>query len=205
MVDTEKKYGIRNRQALLLFAQVILVKLGLLVQALVLIFIIVNNLSPYMLVSTIAMIVAHLGIFAYCYVGYKKAHIFYYITVGLFLLAIFINIAMPFRDIVQHLLLTSLFGLMSVFMFKQEDYKFTNVLVLIAAVVALAFGIYSSIIANPNSMGEVAANKFPVIVMYLSIFAPIVMVGLFGAAYNARWEKEHRQIEEKPIENNKDA
>lgn len=197
MIDTEKKYGIRNRQGLLLFAQVILVKLGLLVQALVLIFIIVNRLSPYMLVSTIAMIVAHLGIFAYCYVGYKKSHIFYYITVGLFLLAIFINIAMPFRDIVQHLLLTSLFGLMSVFMFKQEDYKFTNALVLIAAIVALTFGIYSSIIANPNSMGEVAANKFPVIVMYLSIFAPIVMVGLFGAAYNARWEKEHRQIEEK--------
>ena len=152
-LDVKQRYGIRNAQGLLLFAQLILIKVGIVIQLLLLLTLIINGVNVYMLISNISMIIAHLVVMLYCYVGYKKSRIFYYITVGFFLLAIFINICMPFRDIPQIALLTSLFGLMSVFMFKQDDYKFTNVVIALAALITIAFGIYSSITANVDNLG----------------------------------------------------
>ena len=190
-MDTKQKYGIRNAQGLLLFAQLVLVKIGLVIQLLVLLTLILNHLDTYMLISNISMIIAHLGVFVYCYIGFKKSRVFYYVTVGLFLIAIFINICMPFRDIAQIALLTALFGMMSVFMFKQEDFVFTNVLITLAAMASLGFGIYSCVIAKVDNLGNNVMGMASVIVMYLSIFAPLIMVGLFGAAYNARYTKVH--------------
>ena len=196
-MDVAKKYGIRNAQGILLLVQAILVKLGLLIQGLVLVYLIVASPNVYMMISTISMIVAYLGVFVYCYIGYKKSRVFYFITVGLFLLAIMTNIIMPFRDVPQRIMLALMFGLMSVFMFKQENYKFTNVLIALAALVALSFSIYSAITAKVSSLGEIEHKVFAAIIMYISIFSPVVMVGLFGAAYNARFTKEHHLVDNK--------
>ena len=187
-MDTKEKYGIRNRQAILLFAQMILIKVGLIIQIFVLIFSIMHNLSPFMIASSVAMIIAHIAAVIYGYLGYKKGKVFYQLTIGMFLTAILVNIILPFRDIPQKVLLTLLFGLMSIFPFIQADYKRANILIFIAAVIALGFSIYSCITANPDSMGETGSG-FPTIIMYLSIFAPVVLVGLFGAAFNAKHER----------------
>ena len=190
-MDTVEKYGLKKSHAILLFVQMILIIIGLNIQVSVCVLTIKFNLSVYMLVSCIAMIIAHAGVLVYGLIGYKKGQLFYFVTVGLFLLAILVNIIIPFRDVTQKILLTLLFGAMCVFPFKEKDYTFTNYLLAIASLFALAFSIYSSITANPNSMGDVP-NAFPVIVMYLSIFAPLILVGLFAVAYNARsYRKQH--------------
>ena len=190
-MDTVEKYGLKKPHAILLFVQMILIIIGLNIQVSVCVLTIKFNLSVYMLISCIAMIFAHVGVLTYGLIGYKKGQPFYFATIGLFLLAIVVNIVIPFRDIAQRILLTLLFGMMCVFPFKEKDYKFTNILLAIASLFALAFSIYSSITANPNSMGEVP-TIFPVIVMYLSIFAPLILVGLFAVAYNARtYRKQH--------------
>ena len=190
-MDTVEKYGLKKSHAILLFVQMILIIIGLNIQVSVCVLSILFNLNIYILISCIAMIFAHVGVLTYGLIGYKKGQPFYFATIGLFLLAIVVNIVIPFRDIAQRILLTLLFGMMCVFPFKEKDYKFTNILLAIASLIALAFSIYSSITANPNNMGEVP-TIFPVIIMYLSIFAPLVLVGLFAVAYNARtYRKQH--------------
>ena len=190
-MDTEEKYGLKKYHAILLFVQMILIIIGLNVQISVFVLSILFNLNIYILISCIAMIFAHVGVLTYGLIGYKKGQPFYFATIGLFLLAIVVNIVIPFRDIAQRILLTLLFGMMCIFPFKEKDYKFTNILLAIASLIALAFSIYSSITANPNNMGEVP-TIFPVIIMYLSIFAPLILVGLFAVAYNARtYRKQH--------------
>ena len=190
-MDTEEKYGLKKYHAILLFVQMILIIIGLNVQISVFVLSILFNLNIYILISCIAMIFAHVGVLTYGLIGYKKGQPFYFATIGLFLLAIVVNIVIPFRDITQRILLTLLFGMMCIFPFKEKDYKFTNILLAIASLIALAFSIYSSITANQNNMGEVP-TIFPVIIMYLSIFAPLVLVGLFAVAYNARsYRKQH--------------
>ena len=188
----------RNRQGLFMIAQMILVKIGIAVQLLVLIFMAMHLTSAssiYMLISSILMLCAHVAALIYGYFGFRKSRVFYYVTIGFFLAAILVNIIMPFRDPAQMILLTLLFGIMCVFPFRQENYKLTNILILIAVVLALGFSIYSSITAKVDSIND--SNKvFPAIIMYLSIFAPVIMVGLFGSAYNTRYN-QHKLTEGK--------
>ena len=77
MVNTEEKYGIRNRQAIMLFVQMVLIKIGLLIQIFVLIFTIMYKLDSFMIVSAISMILAHLAVLVYGYIGYKKGKVFH--------------------------------------------------------------------------------------------------------------------------------
>lgn len=170
----------------LLYVQMILVLAGLLTQLGLFIFAIANNLNALMIVSYGVLLLAHVGAIVYGIIGYKRGPIRYILLVSSFLLAILLNIILPFRDIPQRISLVLLFGLMSVFMLKQDDYKFTNYLILVAVVVALFFSIYSSINANPNALGDVKYKELATVFMYLSIFAPVMFVGFFGVSYNAK-------------------
>ena len=170
----------------LLSLQMVLVIIGLVTQVGLFVFSLANKLMPMMIVSYGVLVAAHIGAILYGIVGHKKGQPRYLILIALFLLAILLNIILPFRDIPQRILLTLLFGVMSVFMFKQDDFKFTNYLILVAAIVALGFSVYSSITASPDALGDVAFKTLATIFMYLSIFAPVMFVGLFGVSYNAK-------------------
>ena len=170
----------------LLIIQMVLVLVGLLTQLGLFIFAIANNLNVLMIISYGVLLLAHVGAIVYGIIGYKRGPIRYILLISSFLLAIMLNIILPFRDIPQRIALVLLFGLMSVFMFKQDDYKFTNYLILIAILVALFFSIYSSITADPNALGDVKYKTLATILMYLSIFAPVMFVGFFGVSYNAK-------------------
>ena len=199
MVNAKEKYGISNRTAILLFIQMIFVKLGLIAQTLLLVIIIINKLNVYMMVSAIAMILAHLAITIYSYFTRNRGRFHYYIAFGYFLLAILINLILPFRDIAQKVLLTLLFGAMTAFLFRQEDYKVTNILILVSLALAVGFSVYSAITANPNSLGDAGNKELLEMIMYVSIFAPVVMVVTFGLAYQAKYEKK-KNLEQKQIE-----
>lgn len=164
----------------------VLVLIGLVTQLGLFIFAIVNKLNALMIVSYGVLLLAHIGAVVYGIIGYKRGPVRYFLLISAFLLAILINIILPFRDIPQRISLVLLFGLMSVFMFKQDDYKFENYLILIAEVVALFFSIYSAINADPNALGDVEYKVLATIFMYLSIFAPVMFVGFFGVSYNAK-------------------
>ena len=179
-----------KRLKYLLFLQIVLVIIGLVTQVGLFVFSLTNNLMPIMTVSYGVLVAAHIGAILYGIIGYKKGQPRYFILIALFLIAILLNIILPFRDVTQKVLLTILFGLMSVFMFKQEDSKFTNYLILIAAIVALGFSVYSSITANPNALGDVTYKTLSTIFMYLSIFAPVMFVGLFGVSYNVKLQNK---------------
>ena len=176
----------KKKIKILLYIQMALVLLGLLTQLGLFIFSIANNLMPLMIVSYGVLLLAHIGAVVYGIIGYKRGPVRYILLISLFLLAIMLNIILPFRDIPQQIALVLLFGLMSVFMFKQDDYKFENYLILIAMVVALFFSIYSAINANPNALGDVKYKELATVLMYLSIFAPVMFVGFFGVSYNAK-------------------
>lgn len=201
MVNAKEKYGISNRTAILLFVQMVFVKLGLIAQTLLLVIIIINKLSVYMMISAIAMILAHLAITIYSYFTRNRGKFHYYIAFGYFLLAILINLILPFRDMTQKILLTLLFGAMTAFLFRQEDYKVTNVLILVSLALAVGFSVYSAVTANPNSLGEPGSGNKELLemIMYVSIFAPVVMVATFGIAYQAKYEKK-KNLEQKQEE-----
>ena len=171
---------------ILLYIQMVLVLIGLVTQTGLFIFAIVNQLDTLMIISYGVLMLAHVGAVVYGIIGYKRGPVRFILLVSSFLLAILLNIILPFRDIPQRIALVILFGLMSIFMFKQDDYKFTNYLILVAAVVALFFSIYSSINANPNALGDVKFKTMATVFMYLSIFAPVMFVGFFGVSYNAK-------------------
>ena len=128
--------------------QIVLVIIGLVTQVGLFVFSLTNNLMPIMTVSYGVLVAAHIGAILYGIIGYKKGQPRYFILIALFLVAILLNIILPFRDVTQKVLLTILFGLMSIFMFKQEDSKFTNYLILIACGAALAYA------------GSTAAKKY---------------------------------------------
>ena len=176
----------RTRIKVLLTIQMVLVLLGFFVQSGLFAFSIMNRLDVIMIVSYGVLLAAHIGAIIYGVIGYKRGPSRYIILVSLFLLAILLNIILPFRDIPQRVLLVLLFGLMVAFMFKQDDYKFDNFVILFAMVVALGFSVYSSITANPNALGDVEFKELATVLMYLSIFAPVMFVGLFGVSYIAK-------------------
>ena len=175
-----------KRIKILLFIQMILVIIGLITQLGLFIFSIANKLNTLMIISYGVLLAAHIGAVIYGIIGYKRGPVRYILLISAFLLAILLNIILPFRDIPQRIALVLLFGVMSVFIFKQDDYKFENYLILIATVVALFFSIYSAINANTNTLGDVKFKVLATIFMYLSIFAPVMFVGFFGVSYNAK-------------------
>ena len=181
---------LNNKMKFLLYLQMVLAVCGLLIQTGIFIFVVANNLSVYMIISSLVLILAHLAVMFYGIIGYKKGKVSHLISIFLFLLAILVNIIIPFRDVTQKILLVLLFGLMSIFPFKQDDYKFTNYLILIASIVSLGFSIYSSITANFNALGNVKYKELATVLMYLSIFAPVMFTGLFGVSYNYKHNKE---------------
>lgn len=107
----------------------------------------------------------------------------------LFLLAVLVNNLLPFRDVTQKICLTLLFGILMSFIFTQKNYKLTNILVFIAAIVALVFSIYSLATSDINNMGQVEGGFLTVLLMVISIFTPVIMTGVFGETYLVRKEK----------------
>ena len=191
MVNTEEKYGIRNRTAILLFVQMVLIKFGLLLQIIMLVIEIINNMDGFLIANSIAMIAAHTAITIYSYLTRNKARAHYFVAFGFTLAAVLVNVITPGRDIAQLIMLTLLFGVLTAFLFKQEDYKITNTLIIIAGVLALAYCVYSVIVLRPDPTVEEKYKELVSIAMYMATFAPVVLVATFGVAYNAKYEKAH--------------
>ena len=189
-MDTKAKYGISKRHAILLFVQMILTIIGFAAQVGIMVFIAGHGLDALMLVSSITIILAFLAVLCYGIFGFKKSKIFYFVAIGLFMASILINNILPFRGTVQKIFLTLLFGSMGAFLFTQEKFKLSNIIIALAALFSLVFSIYSTITANVNSLGPVEENVLPVIMMYISIWTPVILSGVFGVSYLVREEKK---------------
>ena len=185
-MDTEKKLGISKKLAILLFVQMILTVVGFAAQVGILIFVIANSLDYFMVISSCSIILSFISVFIYGVYGHKKNEVYYVMAIVLFLIAVLVNNVLPFRDAVQKILLTLLFGALTAFIFTRKNYKLSNVIIIVAAVISLAFSVYSSITADVNSLGEVEENILPVIMMFISIFTPVITVGAIGSSNLAR-------------------
>ena len=122
-MDTVKKFGLEKNKAVLLFVQMILVCIGLLAQIGLLVYVCIYDPEWNMIASSICMILTYIAISVYATVGYKKDKIFYLCAIGLFLLAILFNMTVTFRDSVQKIFLTLLFGSLTAFAFKLDNFK----------------------------------------------------------------------------------
>lgn len=71
-MDTIKKYGIRKDKAILLFLQMLLTIVITVISIYLLIFIIINNLGPWMISSYIFICLSTLAIICYGMIGYKR-------------------------------------------------------------------------------------------------------------------------------------
>ena len=185
-MNIEEKIGLTKSKALLLFLQMILVIIILIASIYLLVFVSINNLGFLMILTYIFITLSILSIVLYSVIGYKKKSIYYRLSVLPFLVAIFINILLPNREIFQIVLLALLFIVTSLFILRQQDQKFTYVVSLVMVAISLVFSIYSSIRANTQFLGELSASAFAYIAMYLSIFIPTIMSGTFALTYNVR-------------------
>lgn len=185
-MDTIKKYGIRKDKAILLFFQMLLTVVITVISIYLLIFIIINNLGPWMISSYIFINLSSLAIICYGIIGYKKGEIAYLLAIIPFIIAIFINILLPQRNTFQIATLSLLFASTILFLFKQKDERFNLIVSILMVVISLTFSIYSSITARLDFLGEMDASWFTYLAMYLSIFIPTIMSGTFALTYNVR-------------------
>lgn len=190
-MDTLKKLGIRKDKAILLFVQMILMIILLIVSIYLLIFVCINNLGAWMIVSYIFIVLSVLAIISYGIIGYKKGGIAYLLAIVPFLGAILVNVLLPQRNTLQVALLTILFASTSIFLVKQKDQRFAYIVSFLMVVVSLVFSIYSSITARLDFLGDMSANWYTYIAMYLSIFIPSIMSGTFALTYNVRTAKQN--------------
>ena len=189
-MDTKAKFGLSKRNAIFLFVQMIFTILGFAAQMGIMIFLIANGLDTFMLISSISILLAFVAIFVYGIYGYKKNNAFYYAAIGFFLFAILMNNILPFRDTFQKILLTMLFGAFAAFILAQKNFKLSLIVVCIASLLSLVFSIYSSVTANVNSLGPIEQNVLPAIMMYVSIWTPVIISLVFAATTLAREEKK---------------
>ena len=189
-MDTKAKFGLSKRNAIFLFVQMIFTILGFAAQMGIMIFLIANGLDTFMLISSISILLAFVAIFAYGIFGYKKSNAFYYAAIGFFLFAILMNNILPFRDTFQKILLTMLFGAFAAFILAQKNFKLSLIVVCVASLLSLVFSIYSSVTANVNSLGPIEQNVLPAIMMYVSIWTPVIISLVFAATTLAREEKK---------------
>ena len=190
-MDTLKKLGIKKDKAILLFVQMILTVILLITSFYLLAFVCVHNLGVWMILSYVFITLSVLSIIVYGIIGYKKREIAYLLAIAPFLCAIFVNILLPQRNTFQIAVLTILFALTSIFLVKQKDQKFTYIISFLMVVVSLVFSIYSSITARLDFLGDMSANWYTYLAMYLSIFIPTIMSGTFALTYNVRVTKQN--------------
>ncbi len=188
-MDTMQKYGMKKDKAILLFVQMVLTFLLLVVAVYLLVFVDIHNLGGWMIASYILITLSVLAIAVYGIYGYKKGGIAYILAIVPFLGAVLVNILLPQRNAIQIALLTILFALVSVFLVKQKDQKFTRYVSLVMVGVALAFSIYSAITAKLDFLGQMSARWYTYVAMYLSIFIPTIMCGTFALTYNVKCTK----------------
>jgi len=185
-MNTIKKYGIRKDKAIMLFFQMLLTVVITVISIYLLIFIIINNLGPWMISSYIFISLSSLAIICYGIIGYKKGEIAYLLAIIPFIIAIFINILLPQRNTFQIATLSLLFASTILFLFKQKDERYNLIVSILMVVISLTFSIYSSITARLDFLGEMDASWFTYLAMYLSIFIPTIMSGTFALTYNVR-------------------
>lgn len=189
-MDTLKKYGIKKDKAILLFVQMILTIILLIVSIYLLVFVSINNLGGWMIASYILITLSVLAIICYSIIGYKKGLVAYIGAIIPFLGAILVNILLPQRDSFQVAVLSILFALVSVFLVKQKDEKFNYIVSILMCAVALTFSVYSAITARLDFLGQMSAQWYTYLAMYLSIFIPSIMSGTFALTYNVKNIKE---------------
>ena len=75
------------------------------------------------------------------------------------------------------------------FAHRLKQYVVVNYMFIVMLVFAVAFSLYSTIIAKVDNMGDIQNNSFSVFAMYISIWTPVVMTVTFALAYNLRQRK----------------
>lgn len=185
-MNTEERFGLKKSTALLLFAQMILTILLLITAIYLLIFVIRYQLGGWMVASYVCITLSILAIIAYSFYGYQKGDAIYQLSILPYLLAIFLNILLPGRSILQIALLTILFALTFAFLLRQRDEKFTRGISALAVAVALVFSVYSAITADVGFLGDLSSNWPTYLAMYLSIFIPTIMSGTLALTYHVR-------------------
>ena len=188
-MDTKLKYGISKNHAILLFVQMVLTIIGFLSQLGILIFLLTSHSDTSMIISSISILLCYLVIIGYAIFGYKRRRIYYLLAVIFFMVAIVINGILPFRDMVQRILLMLLLIMMTSFIMFQENYKLDNIIIMISTLIALCFSIYSLITSNVQNGGGSEFNFITVLLMVLSIFTPVIVTGVFGVTYIVRKER----------------
>lgn len=188
-MDTQEKFGLKKTNAILLFAQMLILILSTIISSFVFGFILAKGYGGLMLASSATMLIAHVAIIVHGAVGYKNKA-YYYTALGLFAFAVVINVMVNFRTPYQLGLLTMIFGCLIAFIFRQDNKKLAMYFILTAALFSLVFSIYSAVIANPHSLGDENVGTLTIIAMYSSLFAPTFLSGTFALIHIVRMDEQ---------------
>ncbi len=185
-MNTEEKYGLKKHKAILLFVQMFLIIFQLIVSVYLLVFVIKYNLGVWMISSYIFITIALLSIMFYSIYGYKKSEIYYKLSIVPFMVAVFLNILLPNRELFQVALLVVLFALVFGYILKVDDKKYNSLLSIFMIIISLAFSVYSAIRANTQFLGAINAIWTTYLAMYLSIFIPTIMTSTIALINNVK-------------------
>ena len=185
-MDTQNRFGLPLPKALALFFQLIVVAAATSCTAFVLWFSVSHNAGALFTAAYTVVLLSYIAVIFYASYGYKKDDRYYLGAVYAFCLAVQLNILLPFRTTYQLVVLTLLFGVYIAFAQHLKNRKVSEVLLLCALLLALAFSVYSTVTARTENLGEFSDKILSVAAMYVSVWTPVIMTATLALAYSVR-------------------
>ena len=188
-MDTEKRFGLTKRKAIVLFLQFIIIALATAGTGYVLWFSIANDTGALFITAYSVILISYVAVIFYAAYGHKKGDSYFLGAVYAFCAAILLNILLPFRTTYQLVTLTVLFGLYIAFAQRLKNIRAAEWLLVCMIAFAVAFSVYSTSTASTDNLNELSSNFFSVSAMYISIWTPVIMTVTLGLSYSIRKKK----------------
>lgn len=188
-MDTEKRFGLKKWKAIVLFVQLFLIILATTSTAYVLGFSMAKKVGALFIIVYSVILISYVSIIFYAVYGYKEDDSYFLGAIYTFCLAILLNILLPFRTIYQLVTLTILFGLYIAFAQRLKNIKVSQWLLFFMFLFALAFSVYSTIVAKTDNLNGTISSFLSALAMYVSIWTPVIMTATFGLAYSVKIKK----------------
>ncbi|MBQ7277465.1 MAG: hypothetical protein IJS58_09515 [Bacilli bacterium] len=177
---------IKNQHKSLLIFQMCLISFGTIASIILLFFLIINKISGWMMIGSACVMIAYLGLTFYSIFGYKskKKKFIYLFALIFYIIAIFVNLLLPFRNTLQIALLAILLILISIYASEINNNLKNYIILIIGIIISLIFSIYSASISSVDSLGPLSNKIFAIIMMYVSVFAPVFLTSTFALIHS---------------------
>ena len=169
-----------------LTSEIIILLISGLISSFVLTYLLLNNYTGLMLVSSIIMTFSVIFLITYGTFDLGNAKLYLLLSMLLFISAIIINIVLPFRNIFQQITLSLMLILMILIIVFNKKYLVSIILFTALLFISLSFSLYSSCIASTDNLNNSKVVILSEIAMHFSIASPTILVLSYFIIYYNR-------------------